>query len=357
MSGPETFQPQCLKVDAWPPEYQVAWYDAFAESDVFEQPKPAREWRTASIRKTQAGFGVYLSWTAFRGHLASETALAALVTQDHVRAYIDDLRSTHAPYTIFCRVQELYDATRIMAPGDDWGWLLNAVKKLRSTARPVRKKLQRLQTAIKIEELGLALMEEARSNLCLTMYKRALTHRDGLLIAFLIRRPLRLKNLHEMALGANVILRQDTARLAFAREEMKGKRPFEADFPPTLFEHLNTYLTVYRPYLLTLQSEGAPDTTRRLWISNEGRPMDDQSIRNAIKKRTRKAFGRDLTPHLFRDASVTSLIRDAPSSARLAKSILSHQTLEMTIKHYNQAQMVETSRRHAALIEQLATAT
>jgi integrase/recombinase XerC len=138
---------------------------------------------------------------------------------------------------------------------------------------------------------------------------------------------------------------------------MKGKRPFEADFPPTLLDPLNIYLDVYRPYLLTLGSEGSPDATGRLWISNEGRPMDDQSIRNAIKKRTRKAFGRDLTPHLFRDCSVTSLIRDAPSSARLAKSILSHQTLEMTNKHSNQSKMVETSRRHAALIGQLANAT
>jgi integrase/recombinase XerC len=128
-------------------------------------------------------------------------------------------------------------------------------------------------------------------------------------------------------------------------------------FPPTLLDPLNIYLDVYRPYLLTLGSEGSPDATGRLWISNEGRPMDDQSIRNAIKKRTRKAFGRDLTPHLFRDCSVTSLIRDAPSSARLAKSILSHQTLEMTNKHSNQSKMVETSRRHAALIGQLANAT
>ena len=141
-----------------------------------------------------------------------------------------------------------------------------------------------------------------------------------------------------------------------ARDEMKGKRPFEADFPPALLAPLNFFLDVYRPYLLTLGSEGLPDAAGRLWISNEGRPMDDQSIRNAIKKRTRQAFGRDLTPHLFRDASVTSLIRDAPSSARLAKSILSHQTLEMTNKFYNQAQMVETSRRHAQLIEQLLSA-
>ena len=81
--------------------------------------------------------------------------------------------------------------------------------------------------------------------------------------------------------------------------------------------------------------------------------MADQSIRNAIKKRTRTAFGQDLTPHLFRDASVTTLVRDAPASAQLTKGILGHSTIETTNKHYNQAKMVDASRRHTNLMEQL----
>ena len=138
---------------------------------------------------------------------------------------------------------------------------------------------------------------------------------------------------------------------------MKGKRPLDVSFPASLRSALRTYLDVYRPYLLTLQHVAASASVDALWISSEGRRMDDGSIRVAIKKRTRTAFGQDLPPHLFRDCAVTTVVRDAPASARLTRDLLGHATLDMTNKHYNQAQMIDASRRHTAMMEGLCQST
>ena len=90
MPRPEVFSPHCLKLAAWPALHQAAWHLAFAEAGLFEQPKPAARWRPASIHKTRAGYGVYLSWLDYRGYLVA-AAPGTLVTRELVRAYIDEL--------------------------------------------------------------------------------------------------------------------------------------------------------------------------------------------------------------------------------------------------------------------------
>ena len=82
-------------------------------------------------------------------------------------------------------------------------------------------------------------------------------------------------------------------------------------------------------------------------------PLAGISLHYAIRRRTREAFGAPIPPHWFRDATVTMLVRDAPASARLTSSVLGHASPEMANRHYNQALMIESGRRHARLIESL----
>jgi site-specific recombinase XerD len=364
MTKTEPFKAHYLPVEAWPVPCQIAWHGAFAETTLFDDQKPARGWREATIHKTRTGFGAFISWRIFEGTLEQEADVIELVTRDAASRYLEALKSSpYAPLTILCRIQELYDAARVMAPSHDWAWLRHATKRLRVKAHPVRNKRIRLQPAQALEQLAYQLMYEAQTSKELSFYQRALRFRDGLMIGLLIRRPLRLKNFASLTLAQNLILHHKSATLTFLPNEMKGKRPFDVKFPKAYFEALQTYLTLYRPYLLTLghaddhvtQALNQSGQQHALWISNEGKQMADQSIRNAIKRRTLIAFGLDMTPHLFRDASVTTLVRDAPSSARLTRVILGHATIDVTNKHYNQSRMIETSRRHTSLIEQLTT--
>jgi len=354
MPNPFIFEIHYIPVEQWPQKCQEQWNEAFEDDDLFAKRKPASSWRKASIRKTRSGIGSLLSWHAYKELPVGDAAIAELVTQTAIKGFIADMRDAeYAPNTIFCHVQEIYDGARVMDPEKDWRWLLNAVKKLRSKAKPTRNKLKRLQPAQKLELLGRKLMEEAQSNPKLTPYKQALMFRDGLMIVTLIQRPLRLSNFASLDIGGRLTLFSNSAILSFLGKELKGKRDLEVPFPPKYLQALKTYLDIYRPYLLSLKHKDAPDQDNGLWISNEGRQLAEVSLRNAIKKRTAKEFGQDLTPHLFRDSSVTTLVRDAPESARLTKSILGHTTIETTNKHYNQAQMIDASRHHASLMERL----
>jgi integrase len=354
MIEPAPFKIHYIPPEQWPVACQDQWHKAFQDDDLFGTRKPASEWRKSSIQKARCGLGSLISWLLYKELFNPHAQIKDIVTQEHIKGFIADMQlSNYAPNTLFCHAQEVYDAARVMDPSQNWKWLLNALKKVRSKAKPIRNKLKRLQPAQKLDRLGRRLMTEAQNNFDLTFYKRALMFRDGLMIATLIHRPLRLSNFASIDLEHRLTLFAESAILSFPADEMKGKRDFEAHFPPQLISELNIYIDLYRPYLLSLKHEDTPDQVMGLWISNEGKQLADLSLRNAIKKRTLREFGQDLTPHLFRDCAVTSLVRDAPESARITRSILTHSTIETTNKYYNQAQMIDTSRRHTDLIERL----
>jgi len=358
----ELFRGHYIPVASWPLACLRQWHDAFSEPSLFEKDKPARHWRPATIKKTADGFGHFISWMIFANIFDRDGDVINLVTRENVKGFINAMEvSKYALYTIYSHVQEVYDASRVMEPMQDWSWLKTAVKKLRSRSRPARNKISRLQPAQKLEKLGRSLIQKAETAMNLSFYKRALLFRDGLMISVLIRRPFRLKNFASLTLEANLIIDETSASFLFSADEMKGKRPFEVIFPQEYFDELQIYLKHYRPYLLSLTQEN-DDVTRQmnesgqnraLWISNEGRSLAEVSLRNAIRKRTKVAFGVDMTPHFFRDSSVTTLIRHAPESAKITRSILGHATIDTTNAHYNQARMIETSRRHTNLIETL----
>jgi integrase/recombinase XerD len=354
LSTLEGYRPHCLRLEDWPEACRRGWEQALREPGLFDDAKPASKWRAATERKNRKGFGVYLHWLQRRGLPEANAEPSDLVTLPRVKAFWAALvEIERAPLTIYNRLGELHAAMQALGPDKDWAWLSNVVKSLRRSARPSRQKLNRLQPVDQLTGLGLDLMARAEGDACLTDHKRALMFRDGLMIALLAYRPLRLKNLAGLAIGSSLVIDSARACIAFSGDEMKGKRPLDVPFPTALRSRLQAYLNVYRPYLLTLQHVAAKAPVDALWISSEGRRMDDGSICVAIKKRTRAAFGIDLSPHLFRDCAVTTVVRDAPASARLTRDLLGHASLDVTNQHYNQALMIESSRRHSAMMERL----
>ncbi len=354
MSPPDLYRPHALRVELWPPACREAWEAARLPPGLFDDAKPAANWRPATVTKIRKGFGVYLHWLARQGGLDEARAPADLVCPARAKAYQAAIEAIgRSPRTTCNRLQELHLAMSALAPHVDWSWLSKAVKRLRRSARTVRHKLSHMQPVHLLAELGGELMRKAENDAELSAYQRALTYRDGLMIALLARRPFRLKNFTALTLDASLVLEDERGSLIFSRDETKGKRAIDLPFPTLLWHELQTYLNIYRPYLLTLQQVAPSGPIDALWISNEGRGMIDGSIRVAIRKRTGAAFGQHLWPHLFRDCAVTTLVRDAPASARLTRDILGHTSIDMTNAHYDQAQMIETSRRHMAMMERL----
>ena len=333
------FVPKCIPIADWPEQHQLAWNAAFYSGGLFSKPSKASGWRPASINKTRKGYGIWLSHRKAKVGLSvkglSESAPEDLVTRDTVSAYIDDIRAIgSSSMTAYNHIQELYDAIRILTPhlpNDHWDWLGNAYKNLRSDAHPRRNKIERLKHADQLEGLGLELMAKAdaspkrdyHSKTGMTELQRALMYRDGLMCALLARRPFRIKNFYSLTIGTNFLIEGDRVNFAFSTSEMKGKRRMEVPFP------------------------------KALWISRDGTDLTQGPLHVAIRKRTKIAFGKPIPPHWFRDSVTTTLIRDEPASARIIGTILGHTTPDIANKHYNQSRMVETGRRHVALLEGL----
>jgi integrase/recombinase XerD len=360
MTPPDIFIPECIKPNHWPSRHREAWRQLFVEADLFGDHKPTLKWKPATVEKVRKGYGIWLSFNVQCGVNIDNTEPADLVTKETVRAYQETFKKQEAAdYTIFSHVNELYLAIINLAPGNDWSWLKLASNNLRKRSRSKKIKLSRLKTSDQLIDCGLSLMNEAETNEGLTPYKRALMFRDGLMIALLAYRPMRAKNFVNMKLQENLILIGNCWHIKFNPSETKNKKHFEAEFPISLNDQLDKYLSIHRPFLLSL-AEGSghkiqKEALKYLWISNEGRNLDVGSFTVKIKKKTQEFFGEYIYPHLFRDASVTTLIRHEPSSARLTMSVLGHNSLEITNQHYNQSKTIEASKKFLKYLEKLST--
>ena len=165
-------------------------------------------------------------------------------------------------------------------------------------------------------DLGERLMRPGGDEAVSRGRKSQLAYRDGLMIAFLALRPLRLRNFTTLTLGES-LMRQGTGWwIVLAAEVTKNRRPLELPFPDTLVPALEHYLARVRPWLLGSSDHLGCSTGGALWISLRGTPMSPASIYEQITLHTKAAFGRALNPHLFRDCAVTSLAIAAPEAVR-----------------------------------------
>jgi integrase len=342
----------CRRVEEWPEADQAAWRKAVQEADPFAANTPAASWSERSRLKTARGYGRFLAWQSEKG-LDPEQAPGDRVTAPVVKTYIADLARINGDFTVLCRVQELCDAIRVIAPDRDWGWLRQIQNALRARSVSVRDKRARMQPAGELVKLGKALMRKAETASTKPSLTRAVWFRDGLMIALLAYRPLRLSNLAAITLGRHLIRQSRGYRLYFSADEVKGGQPIDTAVPASLVADIDRYLDHYRPILLTRGGRQNPATCDALWVSNIATALDPNSIPNRIKKHTRAAFGKHLWVHLFRDCAATTIAIDDPRHARSIMNILGHSTLATSEKHYNQARSLEASRRYLEAIADL----
>jgi integrase/recombinase XerD len=142
--------------------------------------------------------------------------------------------------------------------------------------------------------------------------------------------------------------------LVFTADDTKMRTPIEEPLPDDLIPYLEAFLRTWRPVLLrqTGKSGGVP-THRRLWVDRAGKPMKEATLRSLIKRYTEKEFGTAVWPHLFRDCLLTSVAVDQPDLMRIGATLLGHTSSRTGEKHYNQARMLDASRRYGSAIFEL----
>jgi integrase len=268
---------------------------------------------------------------------------AARIRPETLTGWLAILDRTVAPYTRMRRVVDLLAIAHALDPSADWGFLQRAVHALTVRAVPSRNKEPRIRPSAQLIELGFALMRKA-ATLRTGRARAATLHRDGLLIALLALRPLRLRNLAGLELGRTLHQTPAGWCITIPADETKTHRRIDAGWPTDLLEALTNYLERHRPVLLHGRS------TNALWIGSSGQALAAHTIRQTIIRRTLVALGVPISPHLFRDCAATTLATEDPAHVGAAAAILGHASSHTTHKHYILANTLVASHRHQAAL-------
>jgi site-specific recombinase XerD len=172
-------------------------------------------------------------------------------------------------------------------------------------------------------------------------------YRDGLMIALLAARPIRLKNLTAIEIGGHLISINKVYWLVIEALEVKNQRHIEVPIPEALTSHIDDYLSNHRLRLLQGKE------SERFWISRFGGELTCNSIRRQIKLHTEAAFGKPINPHLFRDCAATSIAIHDPEHVWITANILGHNTLATAQKYYDQSRMLEAARHYQSTMTKL----
>ncbi len=336
----------CWQVQDWPATDRAAWFEMLRPGDILAPGGAAAHWAPATIHMNRRGYGRWLCFLADHDPAALALNPAERVTRSGVRAYLDALQQKDpSPYTVVGRFAELHDVIKLMAPEGDWAWLRNTINRLRQQARPKSDKAAKVHSSVWLVEAGFQLMAEVTPGIYPIL--RATRFRDGLLVALLALRPLRLRNLAMIEIDRHLVQQNAAWWLLFTAEETKTGEPIEVPVPDVLEAPLRRYLEVHRPDLL----QGG--TSHRLWINQYGDAMSDQALYRRITKVTERCFGVAINPHLFRHCAATTIAIEDPRHVWIAKSVLGHSSLATTEVHYNQARALEAGRAYHAHIREL----
>ncbi|MBB6192292.1 integrase/recombinase XerC [Sphingobium wenxiniae] len=339
-----------LRVDQWPARDRSFWEAARRPSGPFDDDAGfAAGWRPPTIKMCERGYGMLVGWLDRNGQLDPLAHPCDRVTRDLIRAFIIEYSVGRAEGTVAGAVRGIAYVLRACAPPDGVDWLTRLAHRMTNTAKPSRPKLPRMVRIADIVLLSNRLMDIGLDKLGQGHRSGAPIYRDGLIIGLLIHRPVRRRNLTDLRVGHNLIVNDLGIRITIPREETKKGVPFDGYVPKRLEQAVFTYLDRVRPVLL---NSDIPDEGW-LWIGRQGRrmPADDISIR--VTKTTRKHFGRDLSPHLFRDCAATEVALERPELIGMTKHLLGHMTPASSQKFYNQATSLTAFSRHSDVIRKL----
>lgn len=164
-------------------------------------------------------------------------------------------------------------------------------------------------------------------------------YRDGLIIALLAQRPLRVKNLLGIEIGVQLRYSGRRARLSFAGTETKTSKPIERSWPPDLLPPLARYLAELRPILLASTTPRNPawpgqPAGAHLWVALGGTALSPGGLAKALRRHTTQKFGHYINAHTFRAIAASTVIQAAPGRIDMAQALLNHSKPSTTEAYY-----------------------
>ena len=329
-----------LSFELWPEKDRTLWQRACRTGVFLEPDGPASHWAEATRKQVTKGYAKWLGYLASTDRLEGATLPAARTSKDRLTRFVAWMEAQKlSSVTIASRVTDLAEAIRVMEPDADRTHLASLVSTLRKREAPSRAKHAWILHPDHLLKEAIAHLEEIPALKCLNEKIRAGHYRDALVIAFLSARPIRLKNLAAITLGSHLMQQDETWFCRFDATETKEKCPLSFSLPQNVAGYLEIYIERYRPLLL----KGSEYSD--LWISIRGTPMSQQAIYWNTSRLSETLFGHRINPHLFRDCTASALATDAPDHVLAAARILGHASLDTTLKHYEQSDMIAAVER------------
>jgi site-specific recombinase XerD len=336
--------PRSLPVSEWPDADRQAW-EAACRPGIRLKPGGSADYLAEVSREDFARrYGAFLEFLQRRGNLDLNAAAAAQVTPSNVEPYITELKARVRSVTVWNCIYKLRRAAELLTPGNDYSWLAEIEKDLALIMEP-RSKFDRSVFTQLLAQAGLTLVAETQQ-FAKNDRDRARGVRNGLMIALLAHRPMRIKNFATLEIGRTFKQVQDSWWIALPRQSTKTKRLDERRVPEILNDAIDVYLKQSRPDLL-----GSREPTDFLWISSRtGRRMTTKNLGTLISKITYRTLGVDVSPHLFRTAAATTAAMYGGSTPHLASAVLGHTDSRVTEEHYTRATSIEAAKTYAAII-------
>ena len=334
-----------LRVPDWPACDQAAWHEATRPVGWLDEGGRLSKYPAASIQAFESAYGRWLGFLSTQFHMANLRSGLDNLDRESLRAFVERLSSKLAPITVHNYLISHLTVARALAPERVFPFLRTAIAHLKRTAKPISDKRSRIVPIRDLYALGRRLMEIAPASP--TPLKGAGLYRDGLMIALLAVRPIRIGNLSSIEIDRHLLREGDAFWLVFPAAEVKNRRPLEFTLPTNLTEPISEYLDLYRPRLLSRRGRHwrrCPG--KALWISEHGTALGRSHIREHICRRTRERFGFSVNPHLFRDCAATSIATADPAHVGIIMPILGHARADTAERYYNQASSLDAARRY-----------
>jgi integrase/recombinase XerD len=334
---------QELSFADWPEADRHLWEAAFrATDDPFDRAGCAAHLAAATRHSMRSSYGIFLGFLARTRPDLLLLPPAVRLDRSLGESYIARRQVTCGDAALASDLHRLRLVFHYLCPGVDCSWLLAIAKRIGARARQSPSRLP-LVSIDQLYALGIELMDSAeqsgRNRKC-----DALQYRDGLIIALLAMRPLRRRTLAALRLGENLIKSGKLWELDIAPQDTKTGRSLEYPLSAELSERIDVYLEKFRPKIPRSAAHNG------LWASNLGCPMRGNGIYEAVRRRTRQAFGFAVYLHRFRHAAATFWsIRD-PKNVRGAKDLLGHVSFGTTEKPYIMAQSRLAGRALAGVL-------
>jgi integrase/recombinase XerD len=313
----------------WPAEDQERWQQALKPADRFEESSLGAHLAPATRKARQESYGRFLGFISVSHPDRLTHPPEARIDRTTLAAYVGWRRTSSEVSALGHDLRALRDALKLIAPSNDWSWLLSVAKRM-TAAAPAQRTKYHLITSDRLYLLGLELMDcaVAEVNTAGRITKaQAFRYRDGLLIAVLAMIPLRSGTLRALRIGQHLVKVGGLWALDIPAADTKSRRALDYPISREISGRIDLYLEQFRSRIL-----GA-DKHAGLWASNKGRPMDSSGLYSAIWKRTKKAFGFGVNLHRFRHAAASFWSSQDPRNVKGVKDLLGHASFTTTQKH------------------------